>query len=168
MPIIIPQDMPAYSTLSSENIFVMNETRALRQDIRPIEIAILNLMPTKVETETQLIRMLSNSPLQIRVTLLGTKTYTGTHVPENHLEKFYKTFDEIKDRRFDGMIITGAPVETIPFEEVKYWEELTRIMDYARTNVQSTVFICWGAQAGLYYHYGAGVFGRDLSNNYFT
>ena len=154
MPIIIPHDMPAYSTLASENIFVMNEERAQRQDIRPIEIAILNLMPTKVETETQLIRMLSNSPLQIRVTLLGTSSYVGTHAPENHLERFYKTFDEIKDRRFDGMIITGAPVETIPFEEVKYWNELTEILDFARINVQSTVFICWGAQAALHYYYG--------------
>ena len=154
MPIIIPHDMPAYSTLASENIFVMNEIRAQRQDIRPIEIAILNLMPTKVETETQLIRMLSNSPLQIKVTLLGTESYVGTHAPENHLEKFYKTFKEIKDKRFDGMIITGAPVETIPFEEVKYWNELTEILDFARTNVQSTIFICWGAQAALHYYYG--------------
>ena len=154
MPIIIPQDMPAYSTLAAENIFVMNEERAQRQDIRPIEIAILNLMPTKIETETQLIRMLSNSPLQIKVTLLGTKTYVGTHTPENHLDRFYKTFDEIKHRRFDGMIITGAPVEHMEFEEVEYWEELCRIMEWSKTHVTSTLYICWGAQAGLYYHYG--------------
>ncbi|MGM9631887.1 MAG: homoserine O-succinyltransferase [Eubacteriales bacterium] len=154
MPIIIPSDIPAYSTLASENIFVMNETRASRQDIRPIEIAILNLMPTKIETETQLIRMLSNSPLQIKVTLLSTESYVGTHTPESHLQRFYKSFSEIKDSRFDGMIITGAPVETIPFEEVKYWNELTEILDFARTNVQSTIFICWGAQAALHYYYG--------------
>lgn len=154
MPIIIPHDIPAYQTLRSENIFVMNEIRAERQDIRPIEIAILNLMPTKVETETQLFRMLSNSPLQIRITLIGTQSYVSTHAPEHHLERFYRTFDEIKDRSFDGMIITGAPVETMPFEEVGYWEELTRIFDYARTRVQSTIFICWGAQAALHYYYG--------------
>lgn len=154
MPIIIPSDIPAYSTLASENIFVMNETRASRQDIRPIEIAILNLMPTKIETETQLIRMLSNSPLQIKVTLLSTESYVGTHTPGSHLQRFYKSFSEIKDSRFDGMIITGAPVETIPFEEVKYWNELTEIFDFARTNVQSTIFICWGAQAALHYYYG--------------
>lgn len=154
MPIIIPSDIPAYSTLASENIFVMNETRASRQDIRPIEIAILNLMPTKIETETQLIRMLSNSPLQIKVTLLSTESYVGTHTPGSHLQRFYKSFSEIKGSRFDGMIITGAPVETIPFEEVKYWNELTEIFDFARTNVQSTIFICWGAQAALHYYYG--------------
>ncbi len=154
MPIIIPRDIPAYSTLAGENIFVMNSERAEKQDIRPIEIAILNLMPTKIETETQLIRLLSNSPLQIKVTLVGTESYVGTHTSLSHLEKFYKSFSEIKDRRFDGMIITGAPVETIPFEEVKYWKELTEILDFARTNVQSTVFICWGAQAALHYYYG--------------
>lgn len=154
MPIIIPQDIPAYSTLRSENIFVMNEMRAQRQDIRPIEIAILNLMPTKIETETQLIRMLSNSPLQIKVTFLSTESYVGTHTPRSHLERFYKCFDDVRDQRFDGMIITGAPVEQMPFEEVKYWGELTRIFDFARTNVQSTIYICWGAQAALHYYYG--------------
>lgn len=153
MPIIIPQDIPAYSTLRSENIFVMNEMRAQRQDIRPIEIAILNLMPTKIETETQLIRMLSNSPLQIKVTFLSTESYVGTHTPRSHLERFYKCFDDVRDQRFDGMIITGAPVEQMPFEEVKYWGELTRIFDFARTNVQSTIYICWGAQAALHYYY---------------
>ena len=154
MPIIIPRDIPAYSTLAGENIFVMDHARAEQQDIRPIEIAILNLMPTKIETETQIIRLLSNSPLQINVTLIGTKSYIGKHTPLAHLERFYKSFGEIKDSRFDGMIITGAPVETIPFEEVKYWNELTKILDFARTNVQSTLFICWGAQAALHYYYG--------------
>lgn len=154
MPIIIPHDMPAYSTLESENVFVMNELRAERQDIRPIEIAILNLMPTKVETETQLLRMLSNSPLQVRVTFLKTESYVGTHTPASHMQKFYKGFSEVRNRRFDGMIITGAPVETMPFEDVKYWSELTEIFDFARTCVQSTLFICWGAQAALHYYYG--------------
>ena len=154
MPIIIPQDMPAYSTLASENIFVMNELRAQRQDIRPIEIAILNLMPTKIETETQLIRLLSNSPLQIKVTLIGTESYIGKNTPLQHLQRFYKTFNEVKNERFDGMIITGAPVEQMEFEEVKYWKELTEILDFAKTNVQSTIFICWGAQAALHYYYG--------------
>lgn len=154
MPIIIPHDIPAFSTLAGENIFVMNNQRAATQDIRPIEIAIVNLMPTKIETETQLMRLLSNSPLQIRVTLVGTESYIGKHTSYAHLEKFYKNFSEIKDSRFDGMIITGAPVETIPFEEVKYWNELTEILDFARTNVQSTIFICWGAQAALHYYYG--------------
>ena len=142
MPIRIPNLLPATQVLLDENIFVMTETRAMTQDIRPIEIAILNLMPTKVETETQLIRLLSNSPLQIRVTLIGTQSYVGTHAPEHHLEKFYKTFDEIKNRRFDGMIITGAPVEQLEFESVDYWDELCDIMDYARKNVFSTLYIC--------------------------
>ena len=161
MPIIIPHDIPAYSTLAGENIFVMDHTRAQMQDIRPIEIAILNLMPTKIETETQLIRLLSNSPLQINVTLIGTKSYIGKNTPISHLERFYKSFSEIKNSRFDGMIITGAPVETIPFEEVKYWKELTKILDFAKTNVQSTVFICWGAQAALHYYYGLEKRGLD-------
>lgn len=154
MPIIIPQDMPAYSTLSNENIFVMESERAMKQDIRPIEIAILNLMPTKIETETQLIRLLSNSPLQIKVTLIGTESYVGTHTPLGHLQKFYKNFSEVKDRHFDGMIITGAPVEMMEFEDVKYWQELTEIFEFANSNVQSTIFICWGAQAALHYYYG--------------
>ena len=154
MPIIIPKDIPAYTTLLSENIFVMNHERAMKQDIRPIEIAILNLMPTKIETETQLIRLLSNSPLQIRVTLIGTESYVGTHTPLGHLQRFYKTFSEVKDQHFDGMIITGAPVEMMEFAEVKYWRELTEILDFANTNVQSTIFICWGAQAALHYYYG--------------
>ncbi len=154
MPIIIPHDIPAYSVLESENIFVMNEIRAERQDIRPIEIAILNLMPTKIETETQLLRMLSNTPLQVRVTFLTTESYVGTHTPASHMQRFYKGFGEVRSKRFDGMIITGAPVETIPFEDVKYWNELTEIFDFARTNVQSALFICWGAQAALHYYYG--------------
>ncbi len=154
MPIIIPKDIPAYNTLQRENIFVMEEKRAVEQDIRPIEIAILNLMPTKVETETQLIRLLSNSPLQVNVTLLSTASYIGKNTSLEHLHRFYKTFGEVKDKTFDGMIITGAPVETLPFEEVKYWEELKEIMDYAREKVTSTMYICWGAQAALYYYYG--------------
>ena len=154
MPRIIPYDIPAYTTLAAENIFVMHNERAAKQDIRPIEIAILNLMPTKIETETQLIRLLSNSPLQVRVTLISTESYVGKNTPISHIQKFYKSFSEIKNHRFDGMIITGAPVETIPFEEVKYWRELTEILDFAKTNVQSTVFICWGAQAALHYYYG--------------
>ena len=154
MPIIIPQDIPAFATLEKENIFVMESERAMTQDIRPIEIAILNLMPTKIETETQLIRLLSNSPLQIKVTLIGTESYVGTHTPLGHLQRFYKTFSEVKDRHFDGMIITGAPVEMMEFEEVKYWRELTEIFEFANTNVQSTIFICWGAQAALHYYYG--------------
>lgn len=154
MPIIIPQDIPAYNTLANENIFVMESERALNQDIRPIEIAILNLMPTKIETETQLIRLLSNSPLQIKVTLIGTESYVGTHTPLGHLQRFYKTFTEVKDRHFDGMIITGAPVEMMEFEDVKYWQELKEIFEFANSNVQSTIFICWGAQAALHYYYG--------------
>ena len=154
MPIIIPQDIPAFATLEKENIFVMESERAMTQDIRPIEIAILNLMPTKIETETQLIRLLSNSPLQIKVTLIGTESYVGTHTPLGHLQRFYKTFSEVKDRHFDGMIITGAPVEMMEFEDVKYWNELTEIFEFANTNVQSTIFICWGAQAALHYYYG--------------
>ena len=154
MPIVIPKALPAFQILSDENIFVMGDVRASSQDIRPIEIAIVNLMPTKVETETQLLRLVSNSPLQVKVTLIKTDSYTPTHVSETHLTKFYKTFEEIKTRRFDGLIITGAPVETIEFEDVKYWKELESIMAWAETNVTSTMFICWGAQAGLYYHYG--------------
>ena len=154
MPIIIPQDIPAYSTLSGENIFVMNNEKAMSQDIRPIEIAILNLMPTKIETETQLIRLLSNSPLQIKVTLIGTETYVGKNTPLQHLQRFYKTFNEVKNSHFDGMIITGAPVENLEFDEVKYWKELTEIFDFVKTNVQSTIYICWGAQAALHYYYG--------------
>ncbi len=154
MPIVVPKDIPATETLRKENIFVMNEKRASKQDIRPLEIAILNLMPTKIVTETQLMRLLSNSPLQVNITLIATKSYTGKNTPLEHLEKFYKTFDEIKNKKFDGMIITGAPVEEKEFEEVKYWNELKEIFEFAKSNVTSTMFICWGAQAGLKYFYG--------------
>lgn len=154
MPIIIPNQLPAYKILSDEKIFVMDETRATRQDIRPIEIAILNLMPTKETTETQLIRLLSNSPLQINVTLIKTDSYEPTHVSIGHMIRFYKSLDEIKQMKFDGMIVTGAPVETIPFEDVKYWKELEQIFDFADKNVTSTIYICWGAQAALYHKFG--------------
>ena len=154
MPIIVPKDIPAVKTLQSENIFVMTDSRAKTQDISPLEIAIVNLMPTKIVTETQLMRLLSNSPLQINVTLVSTETYVGKNTSLEHLEKFYKTFSEIKGRKFDGMIITGAPVEEIEFYEVKYWDELKEIFEYAKTHVTSTIFICWGAQAGLHYYYG--------------
>ena len=156
MPIVIPKSLPAHDILARDNIFVMSHARATRQDIRPMEIAIVNLMPTKVDTETQLMRLLGNSPLQVNITLVKTGSYTGTHTPLEHLDKFYKTFDQISSRHFDGMIITGAPVETLPFEQVAYWEELTRIMDYADKYITSTVFICWGAQAALYHYYGIG------------
>ena len=154
MPIVIPKDIPAFNTLLNENIFIMSKQRSVNQDIRPIEIAILNLMPTKVVTETQLMRLLSNSPLQINVTLVGLDSYTGTHTPLEHLQKFYKPFSKIKNKKFDGMIITGAPVENMEFTEVAYWKELTEILEFTKTNVTSTIFICWGAQAALNYFYG--------------
>lgn len=154
MPIIIPKDIPAYNVLQKENIFVMAHKRAQRQDIRPIEIAILNLMPTKIETETQLIRLLSNSPLQVNITLVKVESHRSKNVSQTHLDRFYKSFSEIEHSYFDGLIVTGAPVETLPFSEVNYWEELKQILDYAETHVTSTLYICWGAQAGLYYHYG--------------
>ena len=154
MPIVISKDLPAYKTLTEENIFAITKNRAKTQDIRPIEIAILNLMPTKIATETQLLRLLSNTPLQTNITLVSTESYVGKNTPKEHLEKFYKPFSKIKNRKFDGMIITGAPVENYDFEEVKYWEELEEIMEFAKTNVTSTIFICWGAQAALHYYYG--------------
>ena len=154
MPIRIPNDLPATATLQSENIFVMTETRATTQDIRPLEILILNLMPTKIETETQFSRLLGNTPLQVHLEFLHTRSHVATHVSAEHLFAFYKTFDEISDRYFDGMIVTGAPVEHLPFEEVEYWPELCRILEWSKTHVHSTLHICWGAQAGLYYHYG--------------
>ncbi|TDT69812.1 homoserine O-succinyltransferase [Hypnocyclicus thermotrophus] len=154
MPIVIPKKLPAHDILSNENIFIMNEERSNHQDIRPLKILILNLMPTKIETETQLLRLLGNTPLQTEITLLKTATYQSKNTSKEHLESFYKTFKEIKEHQFDGLIITGAPVETLEFEEVEYWEELTKIMDYANKNVTSTLHICWGAQAGLYYNYG--------------
>ena len=154
MPIVIPKDIPAFSVLKKENIFVMPKKRAESQDIRPIEIAVVNLMPTKIETETQLLRLLANTPLQVNLTLIKTATYKSTNASENHMERFYKTFDEIKGVRFDGMIITGAPVENLDFKEVAYWEELQSIFDYADKMVTSTIFICWGAQAAMYHYYG--------------
>ncbi len=154
MPIIIPNDLPAYSNLTKEKIFIMDLERAGNQDIRPIEIAILNLMPTKEETETQLLRLLGNSPLQVNITFIKTKSYKSTHVSEDHMKKFYKSLDKVKKMKFDGMIVTGAPVETMPFEEVKYWSELEEILDFAKTNVTSTIYICWGAQAAMYHNFG--------------
>lgn len=154
MPIKIPNDLPAAATLQSENIFVMPETRAVTQDIRPLEILILNLMPTKIETETQFSRLLGNSPLQVHLEFLHTRSHVAKNVSAEHLFTFYKTFDEIRDCRYDGMVITGAPVELMPFEEVEYWDELCKIMEWSKTHVHSTLHICWGAQAGLYYHYG--------------
>ena len=154
MPICIPNDLPAAATLKQENIFTMTQDRATTQHIRPLEIVLLNLMPTKVATETQLSRLLGNTPLQVNLELMHTKTHQSKNVSEDHLLSFYKTFDELKDRKFDGMVITGAPVEHMAFEEVDYWPELCRIMEWTKTNVHSTFHICWGAQAGLYYHYG--------------
>lgn len=154
MPIRIQSDLPAKRILEDENIFVMDETRATHQDIRPLQIAILNLMPIKEDTEVQLLRSLSNTPLQVDVTFLTTGTYVGSHTQTSHLDQFYLTFEDIKSRKFDGLIITGAPVELMEFEEVNYWDELVKIMEWSKTNVTSTLHICWGAQAGLYYHYG--------------
>ena len=154
MPIKIPNDLPAAGILQQENIFVMTQTRAVEQDIRPLEIVLLNLMPTKVVTETQLSRLLGNTPLQVNLTLMHTTSHRAKNVSQEHLLSFYKSFDEIKDGKFDGMVITGAPVEKMEFEDVDYWPELCRIMEWSKTNVHSTLHICWGAQAGLYYHYG--------------
>ena len=154
MPIAIPNDLPAAEILLNENIFVMKQTRAETQQIRPLEIVLLNLMPTKIVTETQLSRMLGNTPLQVHLELMMLSSHKPKNTPEEHLLAFYKTVDELKDRKFDGMVITGAPVENMPFEDVSYWEELTRIMEWSKDNVHSTFHICWGAQAGLYYHYG--------------
>ncbi len=154
MPIKIPNELPAYRTLTDENIFVMDEHRAMTQDIRPLHIAIVNLMPTKIDTETQLLRLLGNTALQVETVLIHTKSYESKNTSTEHLAAFYTTFDEISSRKFDGMIITGAPVEQMPFEEVNYWDELCSIMEWSKTNVHSTFHICWGAQAGLYYHFG--------------
>lgn len=153
MPIKIPVDLPARTSLENENIFVMTEDRANQQDIRPLEIGIVNLMPTKIATETQLLRLLGNTPVQVNITLLRTAAHKSTHVAAAHLERFYKTFDEIKDDSFDGMIITGAPVEHLPFEEVDYWKELVEIMNFAQKYVFSTLYLCWAAQAALYHFY---------------
>jgi homoserine O-succinyltransferase len=154
MPVIIPKNIPAHEELLAENVFVMNHFRAIHQDIRALEILVLNLMPTKKDTELQLMRLLSNTPLHINVTLLTTDSYQATHTSKNHLDTFYKTFSQVKNLKYDGMIITGAPVEKMPFEEVIYWNELKEIMDYSQKNVTSVLHICWGAQAGLYHHYG--------------
>jgi homoserine O-succinyltransferase len=174
MPVIIPQDLPATEILQNENIFVMNEQRALTQDIRPLKIAIVNLMPTKIATETQLLRLIGNTPIQVEVELICTQTYQSKNTPQEHLFSFYKNFKDIKDKKFDGMIITGAPVEHLEFEEVDYWEELKEIMEFTKRNVYSTFHICWGAQAALYYHYGIqkyplpekmfGVFNNQVKN----
>lgn len=154
MPIKIPNQLPATKTLTDENIFVITETRALTQDIRPLKILLLNLMPKKIVTETQMARLLGNSPLQVELELIHTRTHHSRNTPEDHMLMFYKTFDDVKDKKYDGMIITGAPVEHLAFEEVEYWDELCTIMEWSKTHVTSTFHICWGAQAGLYYHYG--------------
>ena len=154
MPIKIPNLLPATAVLQNENIFVMTETRAIRQDIRPLKILMLNLMPKKIDTETQIARLISNTPLQVELELLQTATHKAKHTSAEHMLAFYKTFDEVCDRKFDGLIITGAPVEQLAFEEVDYWPELCEIMEWSKSHVTSTFHICWGAQAGLYYHYG--------------
>ena len=154
MPIRIPNGLPATKTLTSENIFVMTETRAVAQDIRPLEILVLNLMPTKIATETQLARLLGNTPIQVSLEFIHTKSHESKNTAQEHLFQFYKTFDQIQGRNYDGLVITGAPVEQMPFEEVEYWDELCAIMEWSKTHVYSTFHICWGAQAALYYHYG--------------
>ncbi|MDD4751269.1 MAG: homoserine O-succinyltransferase [Synergistaceae bacterium] len=154
MPIKIPDSLPATQTLLNENIFVMDELRAAKQDIRPLRVALLNLMPTKIETETQFARLLSNSPLQVELTLLQTATYEAKNTSREHLLAFYETFEDVKERKFDGLVITGAPVELMEFEDVEYWDELCRVMEWSKTHVYSTLHICWGAQAALYHHYG--------------
>ncbi|GJM80981.1 hypothetical protein HMSSN139_34770 [Paenibacillus sp. HMSSN-139] len=154
MPIKVPDHLPAKDVLASENIFVMDESRAYHQDIRPLRIAILNLMPTKETTESQILRLLGNTPLQVEIVLLHPSSHTSKNTSAEHLEMFYKTFDEIRNRRFDGMIVTGAPVEQLDFEDVNYWDELKEIFEWTKTHVTSTMHICWASQAGLYYHYG--------------
>ncbi|WP_410769863.1 homoserine O-succinyltransferase [Fontibacillus sp. BL9] len=174
MPIKVPDHLPAKEVLSNENIFVMDESRAYQQDIRPLRIAILNLMPTKETTESQILRLLGNTPLQVEIVLLHPRSHTSKNTSAEHLEMFYKTFDEIKGRRFDGMIVTGAPVEQLAFEEVNYWDELQEIFEWSKTHVTSTMHICWASQAGLYYHFGVrkvplekkcfGVFSHGVNN----
>lgn len=161
MPLIISQDLPAKSILDKENIFTMSEKRALTQDIRPLQVAILNLMPNKEETELQLLRMLSNTALQVKIDLITTESYKPKHADQNHLSKFYKTFSQIKSNRYDAMIVTGAPVEKLSFEEVFYWDELKEILEFVRTNVFSTMFICWSGQAALYHYYGIDKYYQD-------
>jgi len=175
MPLNIPDKLPAIEILQSENIFVMNETRAIHQDIRPLRIVILNLMPIKITTETDLLRLLSNTPLQVEIDFLKIKNHQHRHTPAEHMKAFYKTFDQIRHRKYDGMIITGAPVEHLPFEEVTYWEEMKKIMDWSVTHATSTLFICWASQAGLYHFYGipkyplekkiSGIFKHTISDN---
>lgn len=175
MPLNLPDKIPAVDVLRKENIFVMQENEAIQQDIRPLKIAIMNLMPVKITTETHLLRLLSNTPLQVEVTLLHMACHTSKNTPIEHLEAFYKTFDDIKSQKFDGLIITGAPVEHLEYEEVDYWEELKEVMDWSKTNVTSTIHICWGALAGLYHHFGVkkhatdekvfGVFQHTINNN---
>ncbi len=174
MPIKTHGDLPAKSIMENENIFMMDENRAMSQDIRPLEIAVLNLMPIKQDTEVQLLRSLSNTPLQVNITFLTTKSYVGRNTSPSHLNQFYQVYDDIKDKKFDGLIITGAPVEHMPFEEVAYWEELKDIMEWSKNNVTSTLHICWAAQAGLYYRYGidkemmpekvSGIYSHKVSN----
>ena len=154
MPLIIPKELPAYQVLQDENIFAMTHDRAIAQDIRPLDILIVNLMPDKIATETQLARLLANSPLQVRLTLLRTGTHESTHTANDHLAAFYLTLDEVKQFRYDGMIVTGAPVEHLAYEQVDYWQELCSLFEFSHTNVYSTIYLCWGAMAGLYYHYG--------------
>ena len=154
MPLKIPKEWPAYSVLSKENIFVMDVERSMQQDIRPLQIAILNLMPLKIQTENQLLRYLSNSPIQVEITLIQVKSHECKNTSSEHLDKFYTYFDDIKDKKFDGLIITGAPVELLEFEEVEYWDELVEIMEWSKKNVFSTIHICWAAQASLYHYYG--------------
>ena len=154
MPLNISDNLPAVKILENENIFVMKETRAVHQDIRPLQILIFNLMPVKITTETQILRLLSNTPLQVEITLIYTKMHLSKNTPKEHLDSFYKTFDDISVHKYDGLIITGAPIEHLEFEEVDYWEEMVRIMDWADTHVTSTMYICWASQAGLYHHYG--------------
>jgi len=154
MPINIPHTLPAYKTLTDERVFVISAEKALKQDIRALKIAIVNLMPTKIETETQLLRLLSNTPLQVDITLIRTATYISKHASYQHMADFYKTYDDVKNEKFDALLITGAPVEKLPFEQVAYWDELCEIMDWSRSNAFSVMHICWGAQAGLYHHYG--------------
>lgn len=161
MPIVVPKRLPAYKILTEEKVFVMNKLRAIHQDIRPLKIAIVNLMPTKEITETQLIRMLANTPLQVELQLLHMESHDTKNTRQEHLDNFYKTLDEIENQKFDGMIITGAPVETIPYEEVDYWDELSDLMRFSKKNVYSTLHICWGAQAGLYFHYGINKYPLD-------
>lgn len=161
MPIVVPQDLPASEVLASENIFVMDEERARRQDIRPLKLGIINLMPTKISTETQLLRRVSNMALQIHVDLIRTGTYESTHTSREHLQKFYVTLEQVKDKKYDALIVTGAPVEHMPYEDVAYWDEMVEVMEWARRNVFSTMFICWAAQAALYHYYGIPKYGLD-------